>query len=159
MGLKAAFQAFFKALREPEKAKEFLEETPKQIESTDPSHLRLLSMLQHSGRLIDFLKEDISAFNDAQIGAAVRKIHQDCAKTIEEIVTVRPIMEENEGAKIQIVKGYDPNSIKVIGQVKGEPPYTGVLVHKGWKAHKRSLPKTKGQHVNEIISPAEVEIK
>ena len=159
MGLKLAFKAFLKAMQDPKKAQEFVEGTTKQIESSDASHIRLLSMLQHSGRLVDFLKEDITSFSDAQIGAAVRKIHQDCGQILEDIVTIRPVMEEREGEKIHVAQGYDPASIKVIGQVKGEPPYTGILVHKGWKAHKRSLPKKTGEHHHEVICPAEVEIK
>ena len=160
MGLGLAFKAFIKAFKEPEKAKHFIEETPqKQIESSDQSHLRLLAYLQQSGRLIDFLKEDIAAFNDAQVGAAVRKIHQDCAQSIEELVTIRPLRDEGEGASVQIPKGFNPAEIKVVGKVKGEPPFTGILLHRGWKAQKRSLPKKTGEQTPEVICPAEVEIK
>jgi hypothetical protein len=154
-----ACKAFFKALKNPQKAKEFLEEKSSEQEKGDPSHLRLLALLQQSGRLVDFLKEDISGFNDAQIGAAVRKIQQDCSKTLEEVVTIRPLRDENEGMTIQIPKGYDPAALKIMGKVKGEPPFTGVLIHKGWKAHKRSLPKKMGEQASEIICPAEVEIR
>lgn len=159
MGLGLAFKAFFKALKDPKKAREFMADEPKQIETQDASHLRLLTILQNSGRLIDFFKEDITAFSDAQVGAAVRKIHQDCAQCLEEMVTIRPVMEENEGAQVKVAAGYDPSSIKIIGKVKGEPPYTGILVHKGWKAHKRSLPKKVGEQHNEVICSAEIEIR
>jgi hypothetical protein len=158
MGLLLAVKAFFKALKEPLKAQDFIEEKPKLIEGHDQAHLRLLNILQHSGRLIDFLKEDISKFNDAQVGAAVRKIHEDCSKTLEEIVTIRPIREENEGDKIKVNPGYDPSLIKVVGKVKGEPPYIGTLIHRGWKAHKRSLSKKIGEQQNDVICPAEIEI-
>lgn len=159
MSLIVAIKAFFKALKKPEKALEFLNEDKQPAVSADASHLRLLRLLQQTSRLIDFLKEDITSFDDAQVGAAVRKIHQDCAKTLEELVTIRPVMEEGEGAKIHLPKGYDASKIKVVGKVKGEPPYTGVLVHKGWKAHKRSLPKqTSGQELD-VICPAEVEVR
>jgi hypothetical protein len=161
MGLGLAFKAFVKAFKDPKKAQEFLneEERPKQLESVDQSHLRLLFYLQQGGRLVDFLKEDISGFNDAQVGLAVRKIHQDCAKLIEELVTVRPLREEQEGATIQVPKGYDPSEIKIVGNVKGEPPYTGKLIHKGWKIHKRSLPKKTGEMNLDVICPAEIEVK
>lgn len=161
MSFKIALKAFWKAWKNPKKAGEFLEEhpQPKFYEGSDPSHLQLLSLLQQAGRLVDFLKEDITAYNDAQVGAAVRKIHADCGKSLEEVVTIRPIFDESEGAKIHVPKGYDPKSIKVVGHVKGEPPFSGTLVHKGWKAHKRSLPKKLGYHSTEVIFPAEVEIK
>lgn len=160
MGLGLAFKAFIKAFKEPEKAKQFVEETPpKQIETADQSHLRLLHYLQQASRLVDFLKEDIGAFNDAQVGAAVRKIHQDCSHAIEELVTIRPLRDEQEGSIIQVPKGYNPAEIKVVGKVKGEPPFTGMLVHRGWKAQKRSLPKKTGEQAPEVVCPAEVEIK
>jgi hypothetical protein len=161
MGLGLAFKAFIKAFKEPEKAQQFVEETapPKQLETADQSHLRLLYYLQQAGRLIDFLKEDISSFSDAQVGAAVRKIHQDCAQTMEELVTIRPLKDEQEGSTIQVSKGYNPAEIKVVGKVKGEPPFTGILVHRGWKAQKRSLPKKTGEQTPEVICPAEVEVK
>ncbi len=161
MGLALAFKAFLKAWKEPEKGEKFVAEiTPKQIESQDLSHLRLLTSLQHAGRLIDFLKEDITPYNDAQIGSAVRKIHSDCAALLEELITIRPLMDEPEGKEIHVPRGYHPAEIKLVGKVKGEPPYTGVLTHRGWKAHKRALPKkNEDPKHSEIIFPAEVEIK
>jgi len=160
MGLGLAFRAFFKALKEPEKGKQFLEEdTQKQIETGDLSHIRLLCYLQQGSRLVDFIKEDIASFTDAQVGAAVRKVHQDCSKTLEELVSIRPLRDEQEGASIQVPKGFNPAEIKIIGKVKGDPPYSGTLVHRGWKAQKRSLPKKIGEQQPEVVCPAEVEIK
>lgn len=159
MRLLLAIKAFFKALKNPEKAKEFLEEPSKTVDSSDYSHLRLLGILQQSSRLIDFLKEDITGYDDAQIGAAVRKIHQDCSQSLEELITIRPLLDENEGAKINVPQGYDPTKIKIVGKVKGEPPYKGTLIHKGWKAHKKSLPKRVGEQTTEVLCPAEVDIQ
>jgi hypothetical protein len=115
--------------------------------------------MQESSRLIDFLKEDLSGFNDAQIGAAARRVHEESKGCLEEYVTVRPLMEESEGSKITVPQGYDTTKIKVVGRVKGQPPYIGTLVHKGWKAHKRSLPKQIGGQVTDVICPAEVEVQ
>lgn len=159
MNLFLAIKAFFKALKDPEGANDFLTGQSKKTDVSDLSHLRLLTMLQNSSRLIDFLKEDISAFDDAQVGAAVRKIHSDCSQCLEDVVTIRPLFEEPEGTKIQVPKGYDPLKIKLVGNVKGESPFNGVLVHKGWKVHKRSLPKNVSGHVGDVIWPAEVEIR
>lgn len=161
MGLGLAFKAFIKAFKEPEKTQQFVDDTaaPMQLETSDQSHLRLLNYLQQTSRLIDFIKEDIASFNDAQVGAAVRKIHQDCAQALEELVTIRPLKDEQEGTTIQIPKGYNPAEVKVVGKVKGEPPFTGTLVHRGWKAQKRSLPKKTGEQTPEVICPAEIEVK
>lgn len=155
-----AFKAFFKAFKDPELGQKFVKESaPKQIETADRSHLRLLHYLQQEGRLIDFLKEDIKGFTDAQIGAAVRKIHQDCRQVLEELVSIRPVKEEEEGTVVHVASGYNPNEIKIVGKIKGEPPFKGVLIHKGWKALKRSLPKQMTDHLTDVICPAEIEIK
>lgn len=158
MRLSYAIKAFIKAWKDPKAAEQFLQEQPPVIEHADYSHLRLLALLQHSGRLIDFLKEELTGISDAQVGAAVRKIHADCNKTLEESVTIRPIMEEPEGAIVKVPVGYDPATLKIVGKVKGQPPFTGTLVHKGWKAHKQSLPKSMGEQLNAVIAPAEIEI-
>ena len=155
-----ACKAFVQAFKKAEHSHKMLEQPcSKETIKGDFSHLMLLQSLQDSARFIDFLKEDIQFFTDAQVGAAARKIHQDCASLIEELITLRPVKDESEGTVIQIMKGYDPSEIKVVGMVKGEPPYTGVLVHRGWKACKRSLPKRTSQQNLAIICPAEVEIK
>ena len=163
MRLLIALKAFFMALKNPLFAEKLLAAKSQEAKplpaSGDYSHLRLLSLMQESSRFVDFLKEDLSAFDDAQVGAAVRKIHEECGNCLEDLVTVRPIMEEMEGARITIPQGYDPSKIKVVGKVKGQPPYSGILVHKGWKAHKRSLPKAIGDQVADVICPAEVEVR
>lgn len=160
MAFMIAIKSFFKALQDPKKAQEFLEDKPQKISvPQDASHLRLLTMLQQSGRLVDFFKEDIKDFNDAEIGAAARQIHDECRKSLEEYVTIRPIMEQNEGEALRIPVGYDTSTIKLVGNVKGQGPYEGVLIHKGWKAHKRSLPKQLNDQSLDIIQPAEVEIR
>src|SRR5258708_33455175 len=48
----------------------------KQPGSPSGAPLRLLSVLQREGRLVDFLLEDIQAYPDAQVGSAVRYIHR-----------------------------------------------------------------------------------
>lgn len=152
MKLLKAFKAFYDTLMGKET------ETCKAIDvKPDPSHLQLLAILQHSGRLIDFLKEDITHYTDSDVGAAVRKIHSDCAGCLEELVTIRPLIDENEGSKITVGAGYDASAIKLVGNVK-EPPFSGIVIHRGWKAHKKSLPK-QASVTHEVIAPAEVEIK
>jgi len=160
MGFLLACKVFLKALKNEKGAKDFLEgQSTEAVISEEHTHLRLLSLLQKEGRLIDFLKEDITSFTDAQIGAAIRKIHGECGKTLEEFVTLRPLLQETEGANVTLPQGYDVNAIKVIGKVKGNPPYQGILRHKGWKAHKLSLPKQIGKTDPTVVFPAEVEIK
>jgi hypothetical protein len=161
MRLKTAIKAFIAAWRKPKEMSLFLEGEKPEAKSTkaDTSHLRLLSLLQTGGRLMDFFQEDLGGCTDAQLGAAARKIHQDCRATLEEYVTVRPVLEEAEGATVDVPIGYDVTKIKVVGNVKGTPPYKGTLVHGGWKAHKRSLPKSARGSDSEVLFPAEVEVR
>jgi hypothetical protein len=127
-------------------------------ERSDASALRLLATLQEEGRLIDFLQEDIGAYGDEQIGAAVRGIHASCAKTLRNCVTLEPVLPGNEGDSTTVPLGFDPTGIRLVGNVSGTPPFRGVLRHPGWRARAVSLPVRKGQDV-EVIAPAEVEIE
>ena len=110
MALIRALKAFFRALTDKEGALRFLEgkESEKKEGKTekDSAHLRLLHLLQHQGRHLDFLKEDITAYTDAQVGAAVRTIHEQTSKSLEEVVTIRPVMEQQEG---DVTHGWPPS--------------------------------------------------
>lgn len=161
-----AIQAFLKAFKAPQATKAFLESAnlpvqkePLKKNASTQSHLQLLALLQQSGRFIDFLQEDISQFNDAQVGAVVRSIHAGCQKTIEEQVTVRPVMDQAEGSKITVPAGYDAAEIKIVGKVMGQPPFHGVIVHRGWRAHKKALQIKVGEYNQEVIAPAEIEVQ
>ena len=50
--------------------------------------LHSLSVLQRDGRLLDFFGEDLSLYDDEQIGAAVRSVQEDCKKTIKKFNVV-----------------------------------------------------------------------
>lgn len=164
MGLLLAMKAFWKALKDPKTAQDFVApplaiECQKDEKQQDSAHLRLLSHLQHSGRLVDFLLEDLDSFDDAQVGAAVREIHRGCRKCLDEMISVKPVLDDAEGTSIKIPKDYDVTRIKVVGKVIGEPPYSGVIVHRGWQARKKSLPKQTIYDGGDVITPAEVEIR
>jgi hypothetical protein len=49
---------------------------PPKVKLTDGA-LQILQTLQRDARLIDFLMEDIAAYSDDQVGAAVRSVHAD----------------------------------------------------------------------------------
>lgn len=156
--LVTAIKAFFLVLKNPKLADNLTQtKTPIEESAKNYPHLKMLHLLQQSGRLIDFFKEDISGFSDEDVGACMRKIHADCAKLLEDIVTIRPVLEESEGQEVTLSANYDPAKIKLVGNVK-EPPFKGIVVHKGWKAHKLSLPKSE-LHTSEIIQSAEIEVK
>lgn len=121
--------------------------------------LHLLSVLQKEGRLVDFLQEDLEMYEDEQIGAAVRSIHSSCRKTLDKSLAMTSVLDENEGDPVTVVAGFNPEAIKLTGRVTGEPPFTGIVRHKGWRAKKANLPDLAATRDPMIIAPAEVEIE
>jgi hypothetical protein len=120
--------------------------------------LHLFSMLQREGRLMDFLAEDLDQYDDSQIGSAVRAIHASCRQIVREYLDPRPIMAQAEGERVTVDVDFEPGAIKLTGKVAGEPPFSGIIRHKGWQVGKIKLPKLSGRQNAEIIAPAEVEI-
>ena len=66
-------------------------------------------------------------------------------------------MVGEEGATVTVPAGFDPAAIRLVGEVTGAPPFTGVLRHAGWRATAVNLPRRSGQDP-QVIAPAEVEI-
>jgi len=120
--------------------------------------LHLFSLMQREGRLMDFLDEDLDGYDDAQIGSAVRSIHAGCRQLVQEYLNPKPVMDQHEGAVVEVPVDFDPGLIKLTGNVVGEPPFKGILRHKGWQVGKMKLPTLTGRQNAEIIAPAEVEI-
>lgn len=120
--------------------------------------LRLLALLQKEGRLVDFLEEDIQPYSDAQVGAAVRAIHAGCRKALHERMEISRIYPEDDGATVEVAPGFDPASVRLTGNVHGNPPFRGLLQHGGWRATHVALPKTVGVDAA-ILAPAEVELQ
>jgi hypothetical protein len=120
--------------------------------------LLLLSLLQQSGRLVDFLRQDIATFEDADVGAAARVVHEGCRKTLEDHVTITALRDEAEGAKIKVEAAETSGRVKLTGNVSGSAPYDGTLRHKGWRAANVKLPTPTKGHDSTIIYPAEVEL-
>lgn len=127
-------------------------------EATPDAALQLLSLLQKEARFIDFIKENISAFSDEDVGIAARVVHEGCDKVLKEYFTLEPVRQENEGSKITLNKGFDASTVRLTGNIVGNAPFTGTLVHKGWQVSKMTLPKLTEGHNAKIIAAAEVEL-
>ncbi len=128
--------------------------------STKPSGepLRLLALLQAESRLLDFLLEDISNYQDAQIGQAVREIHNKAQSTLKQHLELEPIRSESEGQLVTVPAGFDPSAIRLLGNVTGQPPYNGELQHPGWRVkHLKLSPLPEGQDAF-VLQPAEVQL-
>ncbi|MFV8463664.1 DUF2760 domain-containing protein [Vibrio campbellii] len=122
------------------------------------SAMQLLSIMQQEARLIDFLKEDLTSFSDEEVGAAARVIHTGGQKVLADYVTLAHIRNEDEETRITVAEGFNPQEIRLTGNVTGNAPFNGTLVHKGWKATDMNLPKLAENYDASVIAPAEVEL-
>ena len=120
--------------------------------------IQVLALLQRDGRLVDFLAENISAYPDAQIGAAVRTIHENCRQVLDKYVKLEPILDSDEDQPVTVPVGFDLAAIKLIGNVTGELPLRGVLRHKGWRVKEVNLPPLPQSAGRMVVAPAEVEL-
>ena len=129
--------------------------------SADAEVVHFLAMLQEKGRLVDFLMDDINAYGDAQVGAAARVVHAGCKDVLGEHFSIHPVRTEQEGSKVQVPVGYSADEYRLVGRIAGSAPFSGVLVHRGWKTDKVKLPQlTRGaDDPLPAIAPAEVEVK
>ncbi len=127
-------------------------------EATPDAALQLLGLLQKEARFIDFIKEDIAAFSDADIGVAARVVHEGCKKALDEHFTLATVRSEHEGSKITLLAGFDAAAVRLTGNIVGQAPFTGTLVHKGWQVTGIRLPKLTSGHNAAIVAPAEVEL-
>lgn len=120
--------------------------------------IHLLGVLQKEGRFMDFLSENLEPFEDAQIGAAVRNVHDSCAQAVNKYLAPGAVLDQNEGEEVTIPEGFDASTIKLTGNVSGNPPFKGILRHKGWQARKLETPILSSSQNAAVICPAEVEI-
>jgi len=129
--------------------------------NADADVVILLSIFQEKGRLVDFLMDDIAGYSDAQVGAAGRVLHEGCRGALLEHFGIRPIREEGEGSKVTVPPQYAPDDYRLVGRISGEPPFTGTLVHHGWRAEWVKLPRLVTTSADRLpaIAPAEVEVR
>lgn len=168
MRIGTAIKAFFKALFDgafAEKLERLLQgvadEPPVVIPDeplVSPDAVQMLALLQREGRLVDFLQEDLEQADDAQVGAVVRAtVYQGCRKAFKEYLTLEPVMTQEEETEVTIEPGFNASEIRLAGSVEGEPPFKGILRHRGWKLTRANLPKANAAGM-QIVCPAEVEL-
>ena len=174
MRFSVAVRAFFRALFDAAVARR-IEAVLDEVESTPPARPRvaqepvkpsrgeaitLLAALQREARMVDFLRESLDDYSDAQIGAAARDIHRDAAATIERMFALEAVVDGEEGRAVEVPAGFDAGCYRLIGNVTGEPPFLGTVVHHGWRATKCELAAwSGGATAADIVAPAEVELK
>jgi hypothetical protein len=120
-----------------------------------------VGLLQDKGRLVDFLMEDVNSYDDTQVGAAARVVHQGCRAVLNEHFKISPVSDAEEGSQITLPADYAADEYRLTGKISGNPPFKGTLLHKGWKADSVKLPRIVNTNENCLpsIAPAQVEVK
>jgi hypothetical protein len=123
--------------------------------------IAFFGLLQEKGRFVDFLMEDITPFDDAQVAAASRVVHQGCQAVIKEHFHITPVADAAEGTAFTVPSGYASDEFRLLGKISGEAPFTGTLVHKGWRTETVKLPRILKSDDSRLpaITPAEVELR
>jgi len=120
----------------------------------------LLALLQEKGRLIDFLMDDVTAYSDAQVGAAARVLHQGCKAALTDHFGIVPMVAQADGSRITVPTAHAPDEFRLVGRISGQPPFSGVLIHHGWKLDWVKLPRLVAADPDRLpaLAPAEVEL-
>jgi hypothetical protein len=132
---------------------------PPTAQQAEAEIVTFFGLLQEKGRLVDFLMEDVTPYEDAEVGAAARVIHQGCRQVLQEYFNISPISDAAEGTEVTVPAGYSADQFRLVGKLTGEPPFTGTLLHKGWKTEFVKLPRVVNTDRLPSIAPAEVELK
>jgi hypothetical protein len=133
---------------------------PVRAEPVRSDAITLLSTLQREARFVDFIRESLSGYSDAQIGAVARDVHRDCGEVLERLFALKPVLEQEEGSAVEVPASFDANRYRLTGNVTGEPPFRGQLMHHGWIASKCEVPAWTGSEDSaRIVAPVEVELK
>jgi hypothetical protein len=181
--IKFAFVAFFTILfkgrlpealepvRRPETPKQRITQEPagnqqapaQSIAADTPDRaVQMLSLLQREGRFVDFVLEDLAAYSDAQIGTAVRDVHAGCRRALDRYITLQAIISGGEGDVVTVgqEQALDLASFHLVGNVTGQPPFRGTLLHSGWRVSQVQLPPLPppGTSGRSIVAPAQIEV-
>lgn len=124
----------------------------------EASGLKLLATLQEEARLVDFVREDITAYSDEQVGAAVRGIHAALRKALDERLDIAPILAGEEGDEVEVPGDLPPDQLRLTGRPPSAVPFRGVLRHAGWRAVGVRLPSPTPGSDPAVLAPAEVEV-
>jgi hypothetical protein len=149
-----ALPAADKKSQEPKPARP---EAPKRAARSEA--ITLLAALQREARFVDLTQEALDEYSDQQVGAAARDVLRDCRTVLNRLFELTPVLAEDEGAEVEVPAGFDTGRYRLTGNVTGQPPFRGGLVHHGWEAAKCEVPLWSGSDQSaRVIAPAEVQL-
>ena len=133
---------------------------PKIVVPPKPSGeaLRVLALLQADSRFIDFFLETLPAkLTDDQVGG-ILDVHKKVAVALKKYLVIEPVLTGADSERVTVPKGFDPSAIRVLGNVTGEPPFTGQIQHPGWRVTELKLSPPPSGADEFVLQPAEVQI-
>jgi hypothetical protein len=132
---------------------------PPVVKSPRSDAITLLATLQREARFVDIVSESLDGYSDAQIGAAARDVLRDSGKVLARVFSLQPVVDSEEGATVDIPVGYETGCYRLTGNVSRDPPFSGKLMHAGWRATKCDQPTWTGsQNAALVVAPAEVQL-
>ena len=131
---------------------------PEKPKKPSAEPLRLLTLLQREGRVLDFFLEDVQGASDEQLGAGVRELHRKAQTVLKEHLVLEPVLPGEENESVEVRPGFDPGAIRLTGNVTGQPPFKGTLKHHGWRVKEYKLAQPPEGQDEFVIFPAEVDL-
>jgi molecular chaperone DnaK (HSP70) len=76
----------------------------------------------------------------------------------ERVVLAVPASFDAAARDLTVEAEFDASAIRLVGDVQGDPPFSGSLTHHGWRAETIALPELPESMDPMIVAPAEVEV-
>jgi hypothetical protein len=77
---------------------------------------------------------------------------------LERYLTFESILAGGEGQPITVASAIDPSAIRLVGNVAARPPFSGTLLHRGWRIARIGLPPLPDPDARMIVAQAEIEV-
>ncbi len=119
--------------------------------------LTVLAALQREARFLDLIQEPLTAYSDAQVGAAARDVLRDSNQVLQRMFAIKPLVDIEEGAMIDLDDKPNASRVKIVGSKSSNAKQATVL-HQGWVATTTNIPIWTGDPADQmVLMPTEVE--
>ena len=82
---------------------------------------------------------------------------RDAARPWDRHLSLGPILDQEEESDITVPKGFDPSVMTLTGNVTGDPPFEGQVLHRGWRVKRFNLPTLSETEDASLVAPSEVD--
>ena len=88
----------------------------------------------------------------------MRDVHDGCRRALDRYVTLESILTGREGEATTVAAPIDSAAVRLVGNVTGQPPFRGTLLHRGWRASRVELPPLGAPASRKVVAQAEIEV-